>query len=88
MKTKKLILPAIMLVGLFIAYAIVSVVFCYNTKPRFVRGNFPFPSPMNIWVKPKRFQVFMFVNTMVLKPFSQSTTGIGMGKWSIPRETT
>lgn len=42
MKTKKLILPAIMLVGLFIAYAIVSVVFCYNTKPAVPEGEFPF----------------------------------------------
>lgn len=42
MKAKKLILPAIMLVGLFIAYAIVSVVFCYNTKPAVPEGEFPF----------------------------------------------
>ena len=42
MKTKKLIIPAIMLVGLFIAYAIVSVVFCYNTKPAVPEGEFPF----------------------------------------------
>ena len=42
MKTKKLILPAILLVGLLIAYAIVSVIFCYNTKPAVSEGKFPF----------------------------------------------
>ena len=42
MKTKKLIFPAILLVGLLIAYAIVSVIFCYNTKPAVSEGEFPF----------------------------------------------
>ena len=42
MKTKKLILPAVLLVGLLIAYAIVSVIFCYNTKPAVSEGEFPF----------------------------------------------
>lgn len=42
MKTKELILPAILLLGLIIAYAIVSVIFCYNTKPAVSEGEFPF----------------------------------------------
>lgn len=42
MKIKKLIFPAILLVGVLIAYAIVSVIFCYNTKPAISEGEFPF----------------------------------------------
>jgi hypothetical protein len=42
MKIKKLIFPAILLVGVLIAYAIVSVIFCYNTKPAVSEGEFPF----------------------------------------------
>ena len=42
MKARKLILPAILLVGLLIAYAIVSVIFCYNTKPAVSECEFPF----------------------------------------------
>ena len=42
MKTKKFVLPAVLLVGLLIAYAIVSVIFCYKTKPTVSEGEFPF----------------------------------------------
>ena len=42
MKTKKLVLPAVLLVGLIIAYAAFSVIFCYNTKPAVSEGEFPF----------------------------------------------
>lgn len=42
MKTKKLFLPAILLVGLLVAYAILTVILCYNTKPAVSEGEFPF----------------------------------------------
>ena len=42
MKTKKFVLPAVLFAGLLIAYAIVSVIFCYNTKPEVREGEFPF----------------------------------------------
>ena len=42
MKTKKLVLPAILLVGLLVAYAILTVILCYNTKPAISEGEFPF----------------------------------------------
>ena len=42
MKTKKFVLPAVLLVGLLIAYAAFSVIFCYNTKPAVSEGEFPF----------------------------------------------
>ena len=42
MKNKKLILPAILCAVLLIAYAIVTVIFCYNTKPAVSEGEFPF----------------------------------------------
>ena len=42
MKTKKFVLPAVLLVGLLIAYAAFSVIFCYNTKPAVSEGDFPF----------------------------------------------
>lgn len=42
MKTKKLIFPAILLAGLLAAYAILTVILCYNTKPAVSEGEFPF----------------------------------------------
>ena len=42
MKTKKLFLPTILLVGLLVAYAILTVILCYNTKPAVSEGEFPF----------------------------------------------
>ena len=42
MKTKKFVLPAVLLLGLLIAYAAFSVIFCYNTKPAVSEGKFPF----------------------------------------------
>ena len=42
MKTKKFVLPAVLLAGLLIAYAAFSVIFCYNTKPAVSEGEFPF----------------------------------------------
>lgn len=42
MKTKNFVLPAVLLVGLLIAYAAFSVIFCYNTKPAVSEGEFPF----------------------------------------------
>ena len=42
MKTKNLHIPAILLVGLLIAYAILTVTICYNTKPAVSEGEFPF----------------------------------------------
>lgn len=42
MKTKKFVLPAVLLVGLLIAYAAFSVIFCYNTKPAVSEGEFSF----------------------------------------------
>ena len=42
MKTKKFVLPAVLLLGLLIAYAAFSVIFCYNTKPAVSEGDFPF----------------------------------------------
>lgn len=42
MKTKNLRLPAILLVGLLVVYAILTVILCYNTKPAISEGEFPF----------------------------------------------
>ena len=42
MKIKKLRIPAILLVGLLVAYAILTVILCYNTKPAVSEGEFPF----------------------------------------------
>ena len=42
MKTKKLRLPAILFAGLIIAYAVVSAITCYKTKPLVAKGDFPF----------------------------------------------
>lgn len=42
MKTKKWTVPAILLACLIVAYAIVAVITCYNTKPAISEGEFPF----------------------------------------------
>ena len=42
MKIKNLRIPAILLVGLLVAYAILTVILCYNTKPAVSEGEFPF----------------------------------------------
>ena len=42
MKTKKWNVPAILLACLLVAYAIVAVITCYNTKPAISEGEFPF----------------------------------------------
>ncbi len=42
MKIKNLRLPAILLVGLLVVYAILTVILCYNTKPAVSEGKFPF----------------------------------------------
>ena len=42
MKTKKLFLPAILLVGLLVVYGVLTVILCYNTKPAISEGEFPF----------------------------------------------
>ena len=42
MKIKNLRIPAILLVGLLVAYAILTVILCYNTKPAISEGEFPF----------------------------------------------
>lgn len=42
MKAKKWTVPAILLVCLIVAYAIVAVLTCYNTKPAVSEGEFPF----------------------------------------------
>ena len=42
MKMKNLRIPAILLVGLLVAYAILTVILCYNTKPAVSEGEFPF----------------------------------------------
>ena len=80
MKTKKFVILAVLLAGLLIAYAAFSVIFCYNTKPAVSEGNSRSLLPMNIWVKPKRFQVFTLANSKALELFPGSTTDIGMAK--------
>ena len=42
MKIKNLRISAILLVGLLVAYAILTVILCYNTKPAISEGEFPF----------------------------------------------
>ena len=42
MKIKNLRISAILLVGLLVAYAILTVILCYNTKPAVSEGEFPF----------------------------------------------
>ena len=42
MKIKNLRIPAILLMGLLVAYAILTVILCYNTKPAVSEGEFPF----------------------------------------------
>lgn len=42
MKTKKLLLPAVLLAATIAAYIVLTLVFCYNTKPKVPEGEFPF----------------------------------------------